>query len=167
MLLEFFLKEFFLFTHIHAADPFLPSSIVNCSLFSTSFKNDPSISTFAFSPVSQANGVTPTEPNPDFLSQIKAAAGDDKAVILACEAGGTTDTYAGFPSGKASRSLKAAWRVLHYEAKAADQVYHLSTGVLGWYQAGLAFEGEYDPSKAYRSPNAVSSVDSASVDTNE
>lgn len=36
-----------------------------------------------------ANGVTPVEPNPDFIDDVRQAAGG-KAVILACEGGGTT-----------------------------------------------------------------------------
>lgn len=36
-----------------------------------------------------ANGVTPVEPNPNFIDDVRQAA-DGKAVILACEGGGTT-----------------------------------------------------------------------------
>ena len=49
------------------------------------------------------------EPNPDFLTDIKAAAGG-KGVILACEAGGSTKPTPSFQFGKSSRSLSAAYR---------------------------------------------------------
>jgi hypothetical protein len=60
----------------------------------------------------KANGVNPTDVNPDFVSQATAAAeGGKRAVIVACEAGGKTEVTAQFPYGKPSRSLKAAWKV--------------------------------------------------------
>jgi len=103
------------------------------------------------------NGVTPTEPNPDFGNATKAAvAGSDKAVIVACEAGGSSLATSTFPTGKPSRSLKAAWRLLHTGTLPADRMYHLDGGVLGWYNAGLPMEGEYDTARAFKSPNAVS-----------
>lgn len=42
-----------------------------------------------------ANGVTPVEPNPDFLEDVRKAAGG-KGVILACEGGGTTEPTPSF-----------------------------------------------------------------------
>lgn len=53
----------------------------------------------------------PLQYNPRFLEQVAAAAAGGKAVILACEAGGTLTSSANFATGKASRSLKAAWKV--------------------------------------------------------
>lgn len=49
------------------------------------------------------------EPNPDFLTDLKAASGG-KGVILACEAGGSTKPTPSFQFGKSSRSLSAAYR---------------------------------------------------------
>lgn len=59
---------------------------------------------------------------------------------------------ASFPTGKASRSLKAA-----EEAQRAGiaKVAHLSGGVYGWYQAGLEFNGEYNTDNVGRTPNAA------------
>lgn len=42
-----------------------------------------------------ANGVTPVEPNPDFLEDVRRAA-DGKGIILACEGGGSTQPSASF-----------------------------------------------------------------------
>lgn len=42
-----------------------------------------------------ANGVTPVEPNPTFLEDVRKAA-DGKGVILACEGGGTTEPTPSF-----------------------------------------------------------------------
>lgn len=59
-------------------------------------------------------------------------------------------------------------RLLHYGVVEADRIYHLGSdgmnagGVLGWYQAGYPFNGTYDVSRAFRSPNAVSRAQSAS-----
>jgi hypothetical protein len=49
--------------------------------------------------------------NPRFLELVKAAGAEGKAVVLACEAGGTMAASTNFPTGKTSRSLKAAWKV--------------------------------------------------------
>lgn len=59
----------------------------------------------------QANGVTPTETNPEFVNRARVAAEGGKMVIVACEAGGSLKSTEGFPTGKPSRSLKAAWYV--------------------------------------------------------
>lgn len=105
----------------------------------------------------KANGVTPTEGHPEFPTNAAAVAGAEKVVILACEAGGSPLATSTFPTGKASRSLKAAWKLLHTGVLPAERVVHLDGGVLAWYKAGLRMEGnlEYDPSKAGRTPNAV------------
>lgn len=84
-----------------------------------------------------------------------AAESGKKAVILACEAGGSMMATSTFPTGKASRSLKAAWKLLHTKTLPVEKVYHLEGGVIGWYQAGFPMNGEYDTSKAYNTPNAV------------
>ena len=86
-----------------------------------------------------------------------AAAGTDKIVILACEAGGSVAATSSFPTGKASRSLKAAFKLLHTDTLPVERVMHLNGGVLGWYNAGLRMEGEeeYDTSRAGRTPNGV------------
>lgn len=87
------------------------------------------------------NGVSPVEPNPQFVEQIKAATDNGtKGIITLCEAGGTLSPTTNFPLGKASRSLQAAYRAFT-EASVA-QVAHLNRGVYGWYQADLEFEGE-------------------------
>ena len=92
--------------------------------------------------------------HPDFGRNTLATAGD-KIVILACEAGGSSSATSTFPTGKASRSLKAAWKLLHNGTLPVERVLHLDGGVLAWYKAGLQMEGEYDASKAGRTPNAV------------
>jgi rhodanese-related sulfurtransferase len=101
-----------------------------------------------------ANGVTPVEPNPDFLEDVRRAA-DGKAIILACEGGGSTVPTPSFQWGKASRSLTAAYRVLR--AKAASPVYHLQGGIYGWYTefGDSGFTGEYDTGNIGRTPNAA------------
>lgn len=95
--------------------------------------------------------------NPAFLEDLKKAAGD-KAVIFACEAGGTLQPNVNFKTGKVSRSLKAAWRALNGGAVPADKAYHLEGGVFGWYNAGLPMSGEYDDSAVWKTPNAVPPV---------
>lgn len=91
------------------------------------------------------NGVSPIEPNPDFMDQLKAVTAGGKGIITVCEAGGTLKPTTNFPFGKASRSLQAAYRAL--AEGVTDKVYHLDRGVYGWYQADLAFGGdkEYAP----------------------
>lgn len=46
----------------------------------------------------KANGVNPTEPNPDFVEDIKKAAGG-KGVIITCETGGTLTPSKNFATG--------------------------------------------------------------------
>ena len=58
-----------------------------------------------------ANGVTPTQPNPELSRAVAAAAAGGRTVVLACEAGGTLQPSVSFAQGKVSRSLKAAWKV--------------------------------------------------------
>lgn len=101
-----------------------------------------------------ANGVTPVEPNPDFIEDVKKAAGG-KGVILACEGGGSTEPTPSFQWGKASRSLTAAYRVL--KTGAADPVLHLSGGIFGYFrQFGQeGFTGEYDEGNIGRTPSAA------------
>jgi rhodanese-related sulfurtransferase len=108
----------------------------------------------------RANGVNPTEAHPDFPTKAAAAAGSDKIVILACEAGGTPFATPNFPTGKASRSLKACWKLIYSGALPAERVMHLSGGVLAWFKEGLPMEGEndYDTSKAGRTNNVVTDV---------
>ncbi|KAI3426298.1 hypothetical protein D9Q98_008671 [Chlorella vulgaris] len=100
----------------------------------------------------KANGVTPTKPNPDLPALIAKAAAGDKAVILACEAGGTLEPSVNFPTGKVSRSLKAAWKVVTNDALPASRVKHLEGGVFRWNAAGLPMVGEYDASNAGKTP---------------
>lgn len=57
----------------------------------------------------QANGVTPTETHPEFVDRARQVAAAGKTIIVACEAGGSLESSPSFPTGKASRSLKAAW----------------------------------------------------------
>ena len=99
------------------------------------------------------------QPNPDLCSTAAAAAGADKAVIIACEAGGSSAATASFPTGKASRSLKAAWKLLHTGTLPAGRVYHQDGGVLAWYKSGLPMTGEYDSAKAWNTPNGISAAD--------
>lgn len=106
-----------------------------------------------------ANGVTPVEPNPDFLDDLRTAAGG-KGVILACEGGGSTESTASFQWGKASRSLTAAYRVM--KSQTADPVVHLKGGVYGWYKTfgDEGFDGTYDTGNIGRTPSAAGSNDS-------
>jgi len=110
--------------------------------------------------VMRANGVNPTEANPDFPATAANAASSDKIVILACEAGGTPFATPNFPTGKASRSLKACWKLMYSGVLPAERVMHLSGGVLGWYKEGLPMQGEkeYDTSKAGKTNNVVTDV---------
>uniref|UniRef100_A0A7S0RIG6 Rhodanese domain-containing protein n=1 Tax=Chlamydomonas leiostraca TaxID=1034604 RepID=A0A7S0RIG6_9CHLO len=88
-----------------------------------------------------ANGVTPVEPNPNFVEQLKEATqGGQRGVITLCESGGTLKPSTNFQFGKASRSLQAAYRA--FSEGVTDQVCHLDRGVYGWYQADFEFEGE-------------------------
>lgn len=109
--------------------------------------------------VMRANGVNPTEAHPDFPA-MAVAASSDKVVILACEAGGTPFATPNFPTGKASRSLKACWKLIYSGALPAERVMHLSGGVLAWFKEGLPMQGEneYDTSKAGRTNNVVTDV---------
>jgi len=101
-----------------------------------------------------ANGVTPVEPNPDFLDDVRAAAGG-KGVILACEGGGSTESTPSFQWGKASRSLTAAYRII--KSDAVSPVLHLKGGVYGWYKTfgNDGFTGEYDTGNIGRTPSAA------------
>lgn len=99
------------------------------------------------------NGVTPTEYNPEFVALIKEAAAEGKAVILACEAGGTMAATTNFPTGKTSRSLKGCWQVIR--SGAASKCYHLEGGVYRWFASGLPMTGEYDGKQVGRTPAAV------------
>jgi rhodanese-related sulfurtransferase len=110
--------------------------------------------------VMKANGVRPTGAHPDFIAMAAAAAGSEKIVILTCEAGGTPFATPNFPTGKASRSLKACWKLIYSNTFPADRVMHLSGGVLAWYREGLPMDGEseYDTAKAGRTNNVVADV---------
>lgn len=94
--------------------------------------------------VMKFNGVTPTEANPDFPTLAKEIAGSSKKLILACEQGGSLTPTTTFPTGKVSRSLKAAWRLIFNEALEAERVLHLDGGIKGWVQAGLPMIDERD-----------------------
>lgn len=83
------------------------------------------------------NGVTPTEANPEFPDLAKGAAEGDKMLILVCEQGGSLAPTTTFPTGKVSRSLKAAWRLIYNGALPAEKVMHMEGGVRGWRDAGL------------------------------
>lgn len=103
----------------------------------------------------KANGVVPTKPNAALPAEVAAAAGQGKAAILACEAGGTLTPSVNFPQGKVSRSLKAAWKVLSTGSVPADRVMHLDGGVYAWYRSGMPMTGEYDGAGAGRTPAAA------------
>ena len=105
--------------------------------------------------VMKSQGVTATETVPEFVSNTTAIAGDDKMVILACEAGGTLEPSPIYATGKQSRSLTAAYKLVSENAVPAERVLHLRGGVLGWHLADLPFEGDYDPKQAYATPLAI------------
>jgi rhodanese-related sulfurtransferase len=135
-----------------------PIGAKSATLFQLADWSKPSFSKVLRAVALMANGVTPVEPNPDFIDDVRQAA-DGKAVILACEGGGTTVPTPSFQWGKASRSLTAAYRVL--KTKAASPVYHLDGGVYGWYRAfgDEGFTGTYDTGNIGRTPNAAGPVE--------
>lgn len=98
-----------------------------------------------------ANGVKPVEENTEFLEDLSRVS-NGKGVILMCEAGGTTKPSPNFAAGKASRSLKAAWKAV---TAGGMPVKHMSGGVYGWYSADLPMFGDYDKSNLGRTPNAA------------
>ncbi|PSC70446.1 rhodanese-like domain-containing chloroplastic [Micractinium conductrix] len=115
----------------------------------------------------KANAVTPTKPNANLPALIAAAAGEDKKVIVACEAGGTLVSSVHFPQGKVSRSLKAAWKVIDSGALPAGRVLHLEGGVFSWFRAGMPMAGDQQsPGRAAAPQEVVSRLAAALSDFN-
>lgn len=133
----------------------------NAPLFQAVDWSKPSFTKALRAAALMANGVTPVEPNPVFLQDVRAASGG-KGIILACEGGGSTDSTPSFQWGKPSRSLTAAYRVMN--TKTADKVLHLKGGVFGWYKTfgDDGFDGTYDTGNIGRTPSAAESQDSSS-----
>eukprot|EP00892_Ulva_mutabilis_P003448 jgi/Ulvmu1/1475/UM011_0205.1 len=98
------------------------------------------------------NGVQAVEINANFADDVKSQA-DGKKVIMCCDTGGSMRPSANFVTGKTSRSLKAAFRVVNEGL--ADEVAHLDGGMVAWVSQGLPTAGEYDASIAGRSPNSA------------
>lgn len=132
-----------------------PEASVNAPIFQQMDMSQLSVGKVMKLVAMTANGVQPTEYNPKFVEQVRAAAVDGKAVILACEAGGTLQATTNFATGKTSRSLKGCWKAIQSGAISADKCYHLDGGVYRWFTAGLPMTGEYDTSNVGRTPNAV------------
>lgn len=99
------------------------------------------------------NGVSPVEPNANFIEEMKKVTDTGKGVILYCEAGGTLAPSTNFMTGKTSRSLKAAYRVL--DAELTQDVLHLDGGIFGYYSAGKPIIGEYNKENAGKTPNVA------------
>lgn len=129
-----------------------PEGSQNAPLFQPVNWGKPGFKKFLRAAAFMANGVTPVEENDEFLDDVRRVTGG-KGAIFACEAGGTMRPTPNFPAGKASRSLKGAWKVL--AADAVSEALHLDGGVYGWYQAGLPMVGDYDKSNLGRTPNAT------------
>ena len=93
------------------------------------------------------------------MEGVRAAAASGKKVLFACESGGSLSPTVNFStSGKASRSLKAAWKAASEGAVDYGQILHVELGVLGWYQSGLPMRGEGDFNAAAargKTPNAA------------
>lgn len=100
----------------------------------------------------------PAELDPGFVEGVRAAAASGKKVLFACESGGSLSPTVNFSTGKASRSLKAAWKAASEGAVDYGQILHVELGVLGWYQSGLPMRGEGDFNAAAargKTPNAA------------
>lgn len=96
------------------------------------------------------NGVQPVEANPDFVEGVKKIAEPGVGVIMYCEAGGTLEPSTNFMTGKTSRSLKAAYRVL--AENVAEDVLHLDGGLFGYFKSELPMTGEYNSENAGKTP---------------
>lgn len=82
-----------------------------------------------------------------YLAAARAAAGAAPGVVLACAAGGSLRKTTNFPSGQASRSLRAAYLLACAPADGDDhvpagRVRHLAGGLSAWFSQGLPGEGD-------------------------
>lgn len=105
-----------------------------------------------------STGVAPIEMNPNFVADVDAAlaaaGAAGKKVYTICETGGTLEPSATFATGKSSRSLQAAFKLIE-GGKDAASVGHVDGGLFGWAAAGLPVDGEYDGRDAGRTPGVV------------
>lgn len=99
------------------------------------------------------NGVQPVEANPDFVEEVKKITDTGVGVIMYCEAGGTMQPSTNFMTGKTSRSLKAAYRVL--SENLTEDVLHLEGGMFGYFISECPIKGKYNPENAGKTPAAA------------
>ena len=105
--------------------------------------------------VMTSQGVTATQIVEEFPEKVASLVPAGKIAIIMCESGGSLDSSPQFKTGRQSRSLTAAFRLLDSGKLSADCVVHLKGGALGWDLSRLPFNGEYDRSMAFKSPNAI------------
>lgn len=105
--------------------------------------------------VMTSQGVTATQIVEEFPEKVASLVPAGKIAIIMCESGGSLDSSPQFKTGRQSRSLTAAFRLLDSGKLSADCVVHLKGGALGWDLSRLPFNGEYDRSVAFKSPNAI------------
>lgn len=84
-----------------------------------------------------SQGVTPLEPNPEFVQQTLPAVEKATGVILADAEGGSLQSSNGFPYGKQSRSLSAAYLLLAKGGTKQGSVEFLAPGLNGWFKQGM------------------------------
>lgn len=84
-----------------------------------------------------SQGVTPLEPNPEFVQQTLPAVEKATGVILADAEGGSLQSSNGFPYGKQSRSLSAAYLLLAKGGMKQGSVEFLAPGLNGWFKQGM------------------------------
>ena len=118
----------------------------------------PSVSMLLKAALLASMGVSPIEMCPTFAADVEAvlatAGAGGKTVFTLCETGGTLSPTVTFATGKSSRSLQAAFKLLE-GGKGVGGVGHVDGGLLAWAAAGLPVDGEYDGRDAGRTPGVV------------
>ena len=115
--------------------------------------------------------VTAVEENEEFCNQVASLVnGENPAagVILACSEGGSLrPSLPSWPSGKESRSLFAAYRLLTDPFTKEIRIAVLDGGLNAWFRAGMGGQGEREWTFNAKTPSSamMSEVEAAAFDS--
>lgn len=88
-----------------------------------------------------SQGVTPLEPNTEFVKEALPSVQSATGVVLADAEGGSLQASTGFPYGKQCRSLSAAYLLMTQGGIKQGSVEFLAPGLNGWFKQGMSGTG--------------------------
>ena len=146
--------------HEQSAPDVGEGNIASLPLYDTPDFSKPSLTRYLRAAVLASQGVAPVELDVDFGSKVlQLLEKENKSgLLMLCEVGGSLTPTTGFPTGKTSRSLQAAFKAM--EAGVDERkVKHVGGGCFGFAQeeeGNLPMTAEYDASGVGRTPGIVS-----------